>query len=64
MWVHSSQTHLWRTIAPAFNEYGWAWIGPEEDKDNTPKPWLSTVTPKQRFTPGSIYDRWANDMPI
>ena len=38
MWVHISQTDLWRTIAPAFNEYGWAWIGPEEDK--ALKPWL------------------------
>ena len=38
MWVHISQTDLWRTIAPTFNEYGWAWIGPEEDK--ALKPWL------------------------
>ena len=27
------------TPHPSFNKYGWAWIGPEEDKDNKPKPW-------------------------
>ena len=27
------------TPHPSFNKYGWTWIGPEEDKDNKPKPW-------------------------
>ena len=62
MWVKSSQTHLWRTIAPAFNKHGWAWIGPEEDKEKASKPW---ETNKRTVTPlaGSIYARWASEQP-
>ena len=73
MWVHDSQTQLWRTIAPAFNKHGWAWIGPDEDKEKTPKPWETTVPetkvtpspPSKRppFHPGSICARWACELP-
>ena len=38
------------TPHPSFNKYGWTWIGPEEDKDNKPKPWkenINTVTVMQ-----------------
>ena len=68
MWVHDSQTQLWRTISPVFNEHGWAWIGPDEDKEKTPEPWLSTVTPsspsqRRSFNPASIFARWACELP-